>query len=388
MAYSVVGFLAIAIHFIVNIDVFLHFRGKKKFSGELFYFFFLISVIAYHVTDGFWGILYDNHLITALFIDTTAYFIIMATSILLWGLFVYRYLGSKNKIITYIGLAVFTFQIAVIIANFFYPVLFVIDENCEYSAKAVRYVMLGIQVFMFLLLAIYTFITFLHSNGSLKRHHLAISIFCLFMIASIALQVFFPLMPLYSLGYLLGVTALHTFVVEDEKANQKLELEEAKHRVSIDPLTGVMSKYAYIDEEAHIDDLIARGEMKEFAMIVFDLNDLKFINDTKGHDAGDIYIIQSVNLIKEYFKDIPIYRVGGDEFTIILRDNNYDNRDGLFKAFNDRIDENSAKNDLIIISAGLAIYLPDKDSTILQTYTRADREMYARKYYLKEHKNN
>ena len=384
MAYSLVGILAIVIHLIVNFDVFMDVKKKGKFAGEGFYLLFLLSVIIYHITDGFWGLLYENQLADAVIIDTSVYFFAMATSILLWGLFVYFYLGAKNKAITYVGGVVFIFQITCVIINFFNPILFEVSSECVYQAKPLRYAMLITQVAMFLILAIFTFVSSLKSNGQLKRHNLIITAFCLFMMVAIILQTFFPLYPMYSLGYLFGICALHAFVVEDEKRNQKHELDEAKHRISKDPLTGALSKYAYIDKEAEVDERIYNKEMEDFAMVVFDLNDLKVINDTKGHEAGDNYIINSVKLINKCFPDCPLYRVGGDEFASFLTGENYENREKLVNSFNQKIDENVKKGESLVIAAGLSIYIPDKDGTILQTFTRADREMYNRKHQLKE----
>ena len=388
MLYSIVGIIAIAVHLIVNADVFLNVRGKRVFPGERMYLLFLLSVIGYHLTDALWGILYDQKLVAGVFADTTVYFVMMAASIMLWGMFVHRYLGTRNKAIMYTGIAVFAFQIIFIVVNFFYPVLFEVTDACEYNTKPLRYVMLTAQILMYLILSIYTLIVALKRKGTSKRRHLAICFFGVFMVVAITFQVIFPLQPLYSYGYLFGICALHSFVVEDERANQRTELEEVKHRVSIDPLTGVMSKHAYIDMEASIDERISKGIMEPFAMVVFDLNDLKVVNDTSGHNAGDKYIIKSVELIKEHFKYLPIYRVGGDEFTIFLTGKDYDNRNSLVAAFNKRIEENIRKDDFIIVAVGLSIFIPDKDSTILQTYTRADREMYQRKHVLKEMKMN
>ena len=90
MAYSLVGILAIAVYIIINFGVFLDvIHNQKKFRGEKYYLFFLISAIVFHIADAGWGFLYDAKLSTALFIDTTFYFIAMASSILLWGVFIY-----------------------------------------------------------------------------------------------------------------------------------------------------------------------------------------------------------------------------------------------------------------------------------------------------------
>lgn len=387
MAYSLVGIIAIIVHLIVNMDAIFRFKGKRPFSGQRYYLLFLISVIVYHLTDAFWGFLYDAKLAGPLFADTTFYFIAMASSILFWGYFVYFYLGRKNKTILYAGLVVFAVQIVAIFLNFKFPFLFTIDqETCEYSAKSMRYAMLGVQILMYVVLALFTFIESFKNRDSLKRRYIMVSMFSVFMIVAIALQVFFPLIPMYSYGYLFGICVLHSLVVEDEMANQKHELVEAHRQISYDTLTGATSKHAYVDMEAEVDDRINRGVMEDFAMIVFDLNDLKAVNDKDGHEAGDRYIIESVRLIEDYFKDIPVYRVGGDEFTLVLLGKDYKNRHQLLDDFNRRIDQNQKNHNVVVVSAGIADYNRDKDTTIIQIFTRADREMYARKHYLKEQK--
>ncbi len=384
MAYSLVGIIAIVIHLIVNLDIFIKFRGRKPFLGQRFYLFFLLNVIAYHITDVLWGFLFDAKLFVPLYIDTVFYFIAMASSILFWGYFVYYYLGANKRGIIYVSLAVFVAQMVVIAINFAHPILFSLAENCDYKAEIGRFVLLIGQIILFLILSIMTFIESLKRQGSSKRHYFMVGVFSLFMMVAIVLQVFFPLIPMYSYGYLFGITILHTLVVEDEKANQRLELAEARYQVSYDALTGAMSKHAYVDAEADIDDRINRGVMKDFAMVVFDLNDLKDVNDKKGHEAGDKYIIDSARLIEDCFKDVPVYRVGGDEFTVILEGEQFNDRKRLLDNFNKRIEENVKNNSVVVVSAGLSDYVPDKDTTIIQIFTRADREMYARKHYLKD----
>ena len=386
MVYSLVGIIAIGVHLIVNLDVILNIRGKKRFSGELFYLLFLFSVIAYHITDGLWGFLYDAKLSTAVFADTTVYFVAMAASILFWTVFVYRYLGEKGKInksIVYVGFAIFSVQIIIIIINFFAPILFSVTPDCVNSAEPARYVMLGIQILAFLLVSIYAFVETAKKSDSAKRRYAIVGLFGIFMIIFISLQVAFPLLPMYSIGFLAGVCALHTFVVEDEKANQKQELEEAKHEVEIDSLTGVYSKHAYVDIEATIDVLIANKTMSDFAIVIFDLNDLKKVNDNLGHEAGDNYIINATRLIADIFVDVPIYRIGGDEFVIILENANFDNRWQLLHVFEHQIDANARNDEQLVISSGMSSYDNVLDNTIRQVFVRADQEMYNRKHYLK-----
>ena len=66
MAYSLVGILAVVIHLIINIGVFIDMKTGHKFRGEKIYLFFLLSVIVFHIADAFWGFIYDAKLKTAL----------------------------------------------------------------------------------------------------------------------------------------------------------------------------------------------------------------------------------------------------------------------------------------------------------------------------------
>ena len=90
-----------------------------------------------------------------------------------------------------------------------------------------------------------------------------------------------------------------------------------------DPLTNVNNRMAYEDKENFLQSEINSGNDVEFAIGMFDVNNLKLINDSKGHEAGDEYLIRSCRLICNVFKRSPVYRVGGDEFIVILRGDDY-----------------------------------------------------------------
>lgn len=79
-----------------------------------------------------------------------------------------------------------------------------------------------------------------------------------------------------------------------------------------DPLTGVKNKTAYQEAERQMEERMRTGQ-PEFAVVVMDINGLKTVNDTCGHDFGDILIIDACKLICRTFKRSPVYRIGGDE---------------------------------------------------------------------------
>ena len=163
---------------------------------------------------------------------------------------------------------------------------------------------------------------------------------------------------------------------------QKRELGTAKHMAYTDSLTGVKNTHAYVETEKQVDGRIARGELKEFAVIVFDLNGLKQINDTKGHEAGDHLIQDACRLICRKFKHSPVYRIGGDEFVALLEGDDFQNRKTLLAEFETQAEEN-VKNGNVVVASGLAVFRPGHDNSYRRVFERADQRMYDRKGALK-----
>lgn len=122
--------------------------------------------------------------------------------------------------------------------------------------------------------------------------------------------------------------------------------------------------------------------MHPFAVVLFDVNDLKHINDTLCHEAGDAYIISACKNIYAIFKKSPVYRIGGDEFVIILEGEDYINRMILLSDFNKQ-NEDSKQEKKVIISFGLSEFNPESGETYSDVFQKADDAMYACKRLLK-----
>ena len=201
---------------------------------------------------------------------------------------------------------------------------------------------------------------------------------------------------MYSVGCLLGTCILHTFVLGDMQEDRRHELEEmlrreqqhekalgsARHMAYTDSLTGVKNTHAYVEREKEIDRRIASGELKKFGVIVFDINGLKQMNDTKGHEAGDNYIRDACRMICRQFKHSPVFRIGGDEFVAMLEGDDYQERKQLLQSFEERIDEN-IRSGGVVIASGLAVLRPGHDNSYRRVFERADHRMYDRKGALK-----
>lgn len=398
MTYSIIGILAVLIHCIINVDIFR--KDRSTLPAERDYRLFLLSVIAYHITDALWGILHEHRFTALLYGDTVVYFVAMAISVVFWCMFVVQYLEGESrfeKSLIMTGRVLFFFQILTIVLNFFSPVLFFLDETGEYHAGLIRYVVLSAQIVMFLMSSVYTFSVSSRSEGSVRRRHMTIGVFGIAMMLAILAQIFYPLLPLYSIGYLLGGCVLHTFVVEDEKAEylkaleeslgreakQKQELGAARLMAYTDPMTGVKNKRAFEEAEEAMDARIAENQVEEFAVAVFDLNGLKDTNDTLGHKAGDLAIVIAGKLICDIFKHSPVYRIGGDEFAAILEREDYHNRNDLMADFDHKVDEN-LKAGQVAVAGGCAEYDPAQDENFSSVFQRADHKMYRRKNFFRD----
>ena len=129
-------------------------------------------------------------------------------------------------------------------------------------------------------------------------------------------------------------------------------------------------------------DRIYSGEAGPFAVVVCDVNGLKHINDTLGHKAGDTYICSACKMICEYYKHSPVFRIGGDEFAILLTGQDYENRHAILAQINDQLEQNIGTNN-VVASLGMSDYDPQQDNTFHAVFARADALMYERKQALK-----
>lgn len=177
----------------------------------------------------------------------------------------------------------------------------------------------------------------------------------------------------------IGLSDIDERVKREENYNKSInEVKEIAYR---DPLTGVKSKHAYMEAERQIDEDIKDHNLSELAILVCDVNGLKKINDSLGHKAGDNYIKEASTLICKTYKHSPVYRIGGDEFVVILEGSDYIERDELLSEINHQIEENHPKGE-VSISIGMSS-LNKSDSTLHDVFERADKLMYERKKALK-----
>lgn len=183
-------------------------------------------------------------------------------------------------------------------------------------------------------------------------------------------------------------------VIEKEKEmaenDAKLKGEELD-RVIIDayrdPLTHVGSKTAYIKKKEEMDKTIQQPGT-EFAIVMVDVNFLKMINDQCGHASGDSYLSGCCSIICDIYMHSPVFRIGGDEFVVILTGEDYRFRHERFKQMQDTYEQSYNQKDVdpwlrYSAASGMAEYSPD-DTSVEAVYKRADKAMYEEKARLKK----
>ncbi len=397
MSYGAIGLLAALVLLIINKDAL--FRSSRGQPVRHAYRLFLFGILSYYITDILWGLLNRPGLSLLLYGDTVVYFLSMALTVLFWSRYVVLYLEDSSGFALWLlraGNVFFLFQVVAVGMNFFRPIFFRLDETGAYHAGPVRYAALVIQILLFLLTAFYAIHCMGRTGGRSRNHYRTIAIFGLAMALLVTVQIFYPLLPLYSVGYLLGSCLLHTFIIEDEKEADRLRLEEALLREKAqqqalgstrrlaytDPLTGVKSKLAYVEAEAKLDQRVTGGESPAFAVAVFDLNGLKQINDTQGHEKGDDYIVSACRLICTTFQHSPVFRIGGDEFVALLEGQDYENRAALAARFDGEIEEN-LRAGRVVVAMGMVDFRPVQDTSYRTVFEQADQMMYRRKQALK-----
>lgn len=175
--------------------------------------------------------------------------------------------------------------------------------------------------------------------------------------------------------------------IEDEfreTEEQKENLRYAERMARFDELTGVKNQKAFAEETRIIDVKIKSNiETPNFGVVMCDVNDLKQINDTRGHSFGDEAIQQTSHMICEIYKHSPVFRIGGDEFAVVLTGSDFEHREKLIEKLKEESLANKRARSGPTVACGMALFDPDSDREFSNVFERADNLMYENKKELK-----
>ena len=160
-----------------------------------------------------------------------------------------------------------------------------------------------------------------------------------------------------------------------------------------DALTRTGNRAGYLDRQKELQGMIDCQQACDFAIVVADIDNLKVTNDQLGHDKGDILIKNVSGILCHVFEHSPVYRIGGDEFVVILTGQDYENRLELMERLEKQnipygckccIEKGEAT-----FSYGISEYCPGSDVTVDEIFERADEAMYRSKNEKKhQYQNN
>jgi diguanylate cyclase (GGDEF)-like protein len=152
-----------------------------------------------------------------------------------------------------------------------------------------------------------------------------------------------------------------------------------------DGLTGVGNRSAYIER---LRECAEKSPGKPLGIVMFDINNLKNINDTLGHKTGDDMIQTCASYLQESFKKVArIYRIGGDEFVALLEGSNQqENHREALRLFNDKLTQWNSQPDMpfpLVVASGSAFSATSDKAAVEHAEKEADLIMYENKYELK-----
>ena len=150
-----------------------------------------------------------------------------------------------------------------------------------------------------------------------------------------------------------------------------------------DGLTGLYNRMAFTEETERYDRMLSSGQVS-FGVAVFDLNDLKQINDTLGHEKGDIAIYSLADIITKEFKDCDCYRIGGDEFAVIVDEKKVDRIKNMVDEFKEIIKKFKVCDEWDHALAAVGYAVCDNDTNFQSVFNRADQDMYINKTEIKK----
>lgn len=164
------------------------------------------------------------------------------------------------------------------------------------------------------------------------------------------------------------ILELTTFFIASEIANHFL-MERLTTMSSIDMLTGILNRNTMNNR---VDRVIAGKDVMTppYAIIFCDINGLKRINDTRGHQAGDDMLKEASQILSDVFYDAEVYRVGGDEFMIIANKM----EPATVSARVSSLIEKSGRTENVRFAVGVSLSCDEPD--ILKAMRSADKKMY------------
>jgi diguanylate cyclase (GGDEF)-like protein/PAS domain S-box-containing protein len=169
------------------------------------------------------------------------------------------------------------------------------------------------------------------------------------------------------------------YAIAVERTRKEDELREMS---LIDPLTGVYNRRGFLTL-AEQQMKFAHRTKKEMVLFYADLDDLKLINDSLGHERGDAALVEAAEVLRDAFRESDIVaRMGGDEFAVLAIDIAEGKAAALTRRLREKLQARNARPDAayaVSFSFGVIRYDPERPSSLQDLLKAADRRMYQEK---------
>ncbi len=165
-------------------------------------------------------------------------------------------------------------------------------------------------------------------------------------------------------------------VITEDVTKQRVLEDHLRQQAARDPLTG-LANYRHLAEVLDMEIKRSARTGREFALLLFDLDGLKEINDRYGHLTGSHAICRVADVLS-FCRDIDTAaRYGGDEFAVVLPETGEEAANNVAQRISDNI-ANDGMGPLLSVSIGIAVY-PHDGERIEALLRKADMAMYAMK---------
>ena len=260
--------------------------------------------------------------------------------------------------------------------------MLVIDDRHNYAHGPLY----GAYIAMYLLVIVLTTAQFLVFSLSYRKQNRAslISVILLIIVGISMQEILGSEFRTAYVALTIGVALMFIHYAEFYKMAADEQVTKQQKELMKDVLSGVLSRYAYtkaIDRYSDIDSL-----PDDFTVFVLDINGLKTVNDTVGHDAGDELIIGAARCIEKAFGSAGLcYRTGGDEFVVMTNMSKEETESALLRLQEETKLWSRDRSDFSLnIAAGYARASDYQGFTAEELTKKADQAMYAAKaeYYM------
>ncbi len=163
-------------------------------------------------------------------------------------------------------------------------------------------------------------------------------------------------------------------------AIERHRLQKELQRMTIqDDLTGLYNRRGFFTLGEQ-EFKLAKRAGREFSIVFADLDGLKMINDSMGHEVGDQYIVSAARFLKDMFRDSDtIARIGGDEFAILTYESSRFTAEGIKKRMDAELKKYNAESNLeriLSMSVGISTFDPKSGESLDELLSTADTRMY------------